>query len=211
MTDRAIIFIDGSNWYHSLKNAGITGSGELDYPKICRKLVGPARQWIATRYYVGRVNQEEAPKLYADQRIFFSRLCAADSRITAHFGRLETRLTHNKAAEELKHYLANLSIRIDPTVYHDLVALAGRHRNVRVTGEKAVDVKLAVDMVVMAERGEYDTAYLLTADGDFTPAVEAVRQLGKRVYAASPAKGAQLAQAVNTYIPLNKAWFSDCW
>jgi hypothetical protein len=44
---------------------------------------------------------------------------------------------------------------------------------------------LAVDMVRMAERNEYDTAYLLSADGDFTPAVKAVAEKGKKVFAAS--------------------------
>jgi hypothetical protein len=38
-----------------------------------------------------------------------------------------------------------------------------------------------------------------------------VRAIGKKVYAASPGTGAQLAAAVNTFIPLNAAWFADCW
>lgn len=61
MAPRAVVFIDGNNWYHSLKNVGVTGSGALDYVKICTKLAGPGRTWIAARYYVGRVNQNEAP------------------------------------------------------------------------------------------------------------------------------------------------------
>ncbi len=76
--------------------------------------------------------------------------------------------------------------------------------------EKAVDVFLAVDMVVMAERDEYDTAYLLSADGDFTPAVNAVRAHGKKVLAASAASGAKLAASVDTFIRLKPEWFIDC-
>ncbi len=210
MSERAVLFIDGNNWYHSLKDAGVVASGELNYPNISRKLVGRARIWAETRYYVGRVRQNEAPKLYAAQRHFMSTLCESDSRITAHYGRLETRPEQNPAALELRQYLAGLAVRIDRGVYHDLIELANRHRSVMVTVEKAVDVLLAVDMVVMAERDRYDVAYLLSADGDFTPAVTAVRELGKRVFAASPAKGAHLAQAVNRYIPLKRGWFDDC-
>ena len=68
-----------------------------------------------------------------------------------------------------------------------------------------------IDMVVMAERDEFDTAYLLSADGDFTPAVDAVRAHGKRVLAASAAPGARLAASVNTFIRLGPEWFSDCY
>jgi uncharacterized LabA/DUF88 family protein len=77
--------------------------------------------------------------------------------------------------------------------------------------EKAVDVMLAVDMVVMAERNAFTTAYLLSADGDYTPAVSAVRRLGKTVFAASLLPGAQLAAKVNSFIRLKKDWFADCY
>ncbi len=52
--------------------------------------------------------------------------------------------------------------------------------------EKGVDVKIAIDMVLGAMNDEYDHAYLLSADGDFTPAISAVRNLGKRVLVATP-------------------------
>jgi len=52
------------------------------------------------------------------------------------------------------------------------LALANRHAKTQVMVEKAVDVMLAVDLVVMAERDEYDAAYILSADGDYTPARE---------------------------------------
>lgn len=89
--------------------------------------------------------------------------------------------------------------------------MALSHRRAEVMVEKAVDVMLAVDLVVMAERNEFDAAYLLSADGDFTPAVAAARAVGKKVYAASPARGAQLAAAVNSFISLKREWFSECY
>lgn len=208
---KAILFVDGSNWYHSLKEAGVTGGGELNFAKISAKLVGPGREWVETRYYVGRVNQNEAPDLYAKQRRFFSHLLAADPRISAHFGRLETRLITNEFAVLVKQYLSSLTVRIDPGVYQALMRMVKTAERVPITTEKAVDVKLAIDIVMLAQSNAYDAAYLLTADGDYTPAVEAVRQLGKRVYVASPSTGAQLAAAANMYIPLKRDWFSDCW
>ncbi len=211
MPPRALLFIDGNNWYHALKEAGLTGTGQLNYAKISLKLVGPGRDWVGTRYYIGRVNQGLAPTLYAEQRKFLAHLSATDPKITHHLGRLETRSVDNDAGVELKRYLATLRTRIDTGVFRELMALAKKHECVDVTSEKAVDVMLAVDMVLRAERNEYDAAYLLSADGDFTPAVEAVRSMNKRVFAASTATGAQLAAAVNTFIPLSRSWFSDCW
>lgn len=171
---------------------------------------GP-REWIATRYYIGKVKQQHNTQLYADQRRFVSKIEADDHRIRVHFGRLEPRKVANSAASELGKYLANLKTRIDPQVFRDLNRIARTHRTTETYVEKAVDVMLAVDLVLMAERDEFDAAYLLTADGDYTPAVNAVREHGKKVYVASCNRGAQLAARADSFIRLDAAWFSDCY
>ena len=51
-------------------------------------------------------------------------------------------------------------------------------------GQKGVDVDLATDMVMFACRNYYDTAILVSGDGDFIPAVEKVKDMGKRVEVA---------------------------
>ena len=89
--------------------------------------------------------------------------------------------------------------------------MAQRHRRVAVKVEKAVDVQIAVDMVSMAQKNAYDAAYLLSADGDLTPAVREVRALGKKVYIAAPSRGAQLAGVSNAVIRVDAPWFKDCW
>jgi uncharacterized LabA/DUF88 family protein len=211
MADRAVVFIDGNNWYHGLRDhLGLRDLLELDYSAISRKLLGP-RTWAGTRYYIGRVQQQGNTELYASQRRFLARLVATHPLISYHLGRLESRTIRNEAAAELREYLSNLKVRIDPTVFGELMTLAKRHREAAVIVEKAVDVHLAVDMVVMAERDEYDAAYLLSADGDFTPAVHAVKSLERKVYAASPLHGAQLGAAVNAFIHLDAPWFNDCY
>lgn len=210
MPDRAIVFVDGNNWYHSLKRIGLTDLGRLNYATVSSKLVGP-REWTATRYYVGQVQQHGNTQLYADQRSYLDGLRALDKRISIHFGRLESQSAKNEAAEELLKYLNTMPVRIEIRVFKDLLALAHRHRVVSVIVEKAVDVMLAVDLVVMAERNEFDAAYLLSADGDYTHAVSAVRSIGKKVYAASAEPGAQLAAVANTYIWLPREWFEDCF
>ena len=209
MADRAIIFIDGNNWYHSLRNIGVRDLGRLDYVAMSQKLTGP-RDWTGTRYYIGRVPRTGDPMLYGAQRSFLASLQNADAKITTHLGRLERRPVDDPGANALRTYLAHLQTRIDRQVYHDLIQLAQSHQNTSAMVEKAVDVMLAVDLVVMAERNEFDAAYLLSADGDFTPAVKAVRAHDKKVYVASPAAGAQLASVANSFIRLNPDWFDDC-
>jgi uncharacterized LabA/DUF88 family protein len=210
MPDRAVVFIDGNNWFHGIRELGVDDRGRLDYRAISLKLLGP-RAWVGTRYYIGRVQQRGDPRLYADQRRFLASLRAQDGRISTHLGRLESRTVDDPAARELQRYLAGLAVRIDRRVYHDLLRIARSHRNAEVMVEKAVDVMLAVDLVVMAERDQFDAAYLLSADGDFTPAVAAVKAGGKKVYAVSPTHGAQLAAVVDSFIRPTRAWFDDCY
>ncbi len=210
MPTRAVLFIDGNNWYHGLKSRGLIDLGHLNYANISNKLTG-SRSWLGTRYYIGRVPQSGDTRLYAAQRHFLATLEATDARITTRLGRLERRRVEDPAARELRAYLANLRQRIDPGIFRDLTRIAHTHQGATAMVEKAVDVMLAVDLVVMAERDEFDAAYLLSADGDFTPAVEAVRAHGKTVYAASPLPGAQLASVVNSFIRLQAAWFDDCY
>ncbi len=208
--DRGVVFIDGNNWFHCLKEANVEDRFQLDYSKISQKLLGP-RIWIGTRYYIGRVDNRQGATVYADQRRFVANLQRTDSRITVHFGRIEPRVSQSEMAKELRQYLQSLTIKIDSSVRSDLIALAKKHEEVLVWVEKAVDVELAVDMVTMASRDDYDAAYLLSADGDYTAAVQFVRSRGKKVYVASLAYGAQLAKAANSFIHLKPDWLKDCY
>lgn len=210
MADRAVVLIDGNNWFHGLCDIGVEDRGWLDYKKISEKLLGP-RQWIETRYYIGQVNQKHNAELYAQQRSFLARLTATDPRISVRFGRIEPRIASNEAANELGDYLATAKAKIDPAVFAHLSDIAKRHTNATIFVEKAVDVFLAIDLVTLAVNNAYDAAYVLTADGDYTPAVDAVRKLDKKVYAASCLNGARLATAVNSFIHLQRPWFADCY
>lgn len=210
MKDRAVLFVDGNNWYHLLREAGVRHCGALDYARISEKITGP-REWIATRYYICRIPQEGATQLYSDQRRFLHQLTHQDPRIQYFLGRLESRRPKNECAQELKRYISELQVPIDKSVRQELLDMAVKHAAAVVKVEKAVDVMIAVDLVLMASRNEFDTAYLLSADGDFTPAVEAARSFDKTIFAVSPGYGAQLANVVKAFIRLDSAWFDDCY
>jgi uncharacterized LabA/DUF88 family protein len=58
--------------------------------------------------------------------------------------------------------------------------------------------------------GAIDTAYLVSGDADFLPAVAIVRSMGKRVSVASPDVSARLIRAADAAIRLDATWFADC-
>jgi uncharacterized protein (TIGR00288 family) len=206
MADRAILFIDGNNWYHACRNCGLSDLFALDYAKISTKLIGP-RSWLGTRYYIGALKQHHLG--HREQRQFLSRIQNQDSRITVHYGRIEERPAENELAKVLLSYAGNAVL--DASVRADLEQMARQHKMISMLKEKAADVMLAVEMYRLAVNNEYDAGYLLSADGDFTPAVEAVRDLGKRVYCASPLSSYALKDSANAFIPLKKEWFDDCF
>ena len=178
----------------------------LDYAAISRKLTVP-REWTGTRYYIGALKQEH--KGYREQRQFLAGLQNTEPRITVHLGRIEERPKPNELAEALLRYVETAPLA--PDVRSSLLDLARRHRLVSLLKEKAADVMLAVEMYKLAVNDEYDDAYLLSGDGDFTPAVKAVRDLGKKVYCVSPCFSAALKNASNAFIPLKREWFADCY
>lgn len=69
--------------------------------------------------------------------------------------------------------------------------------------EKGVDVRIAVDMLRMAHGNAYDTAILVSSDGDFVGAVEAIQELGKQVEVAYFHKAWALSQAADRALALN--------
>ena len=147
--DRVVIFIDGSNFYHGLKEN--LGFANINFEHLVNSLINPeAHKLIRVYYYNAPVNREEEPEKYKNQQRFFE-------------------------------YLRNL-----PFFEVKLGRLERRKSGMT---EKGVDVKLAVDMVMQAVKNLYDLAILISADGDFADAVQAVMDLGKHVAVAYPKGG----------------------
>ena len=131
---RIAIYIDGSNFYFSVKKKF---KCRINIEKFCKKLVGE-NNLVKINYYIAPVGLS-SPEMYVEQQRFFEKLKMIENlRIV--FGRLEKR-------------------KRDGETYFV---------------EKATDVNLALDLVLDAQANEYDEAYLLSNDGDFSGAVKAV-------------------------------------
>ena len=72
-TDRVMIFIDGSNLYHSLK--GHFKRTDIDMGKFSRRLL-EKRRLIRVYYYNATVGRREEPERYRDQQAFFASVSA---------------------------------------------------------------------------------------------------------------------------------------
>lgn len=168
MDERVMIFIDGSNLYHALKE--IIPDRQVNYNKLPRKLCG-RRNLVRTYFYTVPVARESNEETYKKQQQFFSQL----TRIAY----LETRL--------------------------------GRLVNIKGTWvEKGVDVRIAVDMLSMAVKDNYDTAILISRDGDFAYAIEAIKDLGKHVEVAHPFRSHHLISSCDKFVPLTADFLKDC-
>lgn len=79
--------------------------------------------------------------------------------------------------------------------------------------EKGVDITLATDMLRLGWRDLYDVAILVSGDGDFAYALQAVKDMGKHVeVAAFPANlSHELAQIADTRQTFTPEYFSDIW
>ena len=67
--DRVMVFIDGSNMYHSLKN--YFKRTDIDIGCFCRKILDK-RRLVRIYYYNAAVSQKEEPERYRDQQKFLS-------------------------------------------------------------------------------------------------------------------------------------------
>ena len=52
-------------------------------------------------------------------------------------------------------------------------------RTLNDTIEKKIDIKIAIDIISLAYENAYDTAVLVSGDGDFIPVVKKVKELGR--------------------------------
>ena len=77
--------------------------------------------------------------------------------------------------------------------------------------EKGIDVAISVDMLSMAVKNVYDTAILVSCDGDYAHAVDAVKDTGKHVEVACFKRAYHLRQHADKIIHLDKAVLSGLW
>lgn len=79
--------------------------------------------------------------------------------------------------------------------------------------EKGVDIAIAIDMLDLSYHNTYDTAILISGDGDFSRAVEIVQRMGRHVENATTysCRSYHLQKTCDKTIVLDRDFLSDCW
>lgn len=79
--------------------------------------------------------------------------------------------------------------------------------------EKGIDIMLATDLLHFAANGLYDTAILVSGDGDFAYAVQAVKNLGRHLEVAyfENHTSRDLLEAADFSHLLDRAFLSSLW
>ena len=193
--DRVAIFIDGSNFYHALKNA--YGKAAIKFDQLALALTNrsPERRLLRVHYYNAAYDQGTDAAAYAKQQRFFGYL-RRTPYLSLSLGRLERR-----------------RLEIDPAARKQIEPILGSPLPDHTYVEKGVDTQLAVDMVKLAVANTYDVAILVSGDGDFAPAVEFVKQLGKHVELGrvKDCPCDRLRDACDVEVAIDEDLLRDCW
>jgi len=196
--ERVAIFIDGSNFYHGLK--ACISNTKVDFSKFSQLLCG-GRELVRAYYYNAPVNQQAFPDIYKDQQRFFGSLKTVPYFVLK-LGRLEKR-TIKVDKEALIKTFGEDTAKLILEKWGEVITTYV---------EKGVDIDLATDMLRLAYNNAYDTAIIVTADGDFVSAVKGVKDMGKHVENAnfSDGKGYHIRTACDRFIPLDKNFLKSC-
>lgn len=169
MTERVMIFIDGSNFYFSLKRFARKTS-PFNFSRLAELCCG-SRKLVRIYYHSAPVHQEHDLEAYEGQRRFFAHL-EEEPNIELVLGRLEDRwlkLTY-------RDYTGLFGEELAKIIYEQKQELSIRYHV-----QKAVDTIIAVNMLDFAVNDSYDIAILITGDGDFDKPIEVVKKRNKRV------------------------------
>ncbi len=71
--ERVMIFLDGSNMYHSLRH--FFKRTDLDIGKFCQRILGK-RRLVRIYYYNAQVGRKEEPERFKEQKKFFDGVAA---------------------------------------------------------------------------------------------------------------------------------------
>lgn len=162
-SERVFFFIDGSNFYHALKKQ--FNQTAIDVGRFCEIMV-TGRKLVGINFYTAPLTGADPDEAQKAQQRFFSKL-RGNRLLTLKLGRLEPRKSRETCTLCMKEYVVDYRV------------------------EKGVDVNIAVDMMSLAFAKVYDTAVLVSGDGDFSVAIQEIHKLtASRVEVAYP-KGSE--------------------
>ena len=176
---RVVVYVDGFNLYYGLKAGYGRRYHWLDLQRLASSLLRPGQELRAVHYFTARAYGSSDGE--RRQTTYLYALASHSPKV---------RLVEGRFQEKPR---ACLSCGARWISYE----------------EKETDVNIAIAMLEGAVRDDYDSAILISGDGDLRPAVAAVKRVrpGKRIIAAFPPRrhSMSLAQAVDGYVSISTA------
>ena len=183
---KAILFIDGNNFYHNInlmnriKKMGIK-AGHIDYLKLSEAVCswfGVTRK--KTRYYNSVPNVEDGKEMYWKHVNFLKRLekLPKFEVVTRKLQRSSTK----GILQEKNEIISNLGLceKCRPLVEINCRECIGNTKK----REKGIDVEIATDMVEHAIKDKCDCIIVISGDADFIPALKLAENNNKAVCTA---------------------------
>ena len=183
--DKAVIFIDGNNLYHNLKQMKINPRN-LNFKKFV-KLIGEyfGCEIKEVRYY------NSMPTLRDGKEVYFSHLKFIDDLKNIPKFSVITRKLQVHSTKELLKEKQDLIDSMDlcknckPIIQENILDTIGNVKK----KEKGIDVKLSVDFIDYAINKKSGVLILVSGDADFIPALELAGQKNAKIFSVSLAKG----------------------
>ena len=186
----------------------------------------------------GRIMQtNEVVAIFIDGSNFYKVLKYNKGRANIDFQKLAQKLVGNRRLLRVYYYTATVDQFSVPQLFKEqqkfltklyhlpyfevrlgYIKTYGEGKDEKDWVEKGVDVKLAVDMLKLASTDAYDTAILVSHDGDFAYVVSAVKEMGKHVENAcfmdprcKSRCSDNLIKVSDKPISLDGDFLDDCW
>jgi len=168
--ERVHIYIDGGNFHHLVLKKINFQELDFSFEDFANFLAnGRSIAKYGKRFYVGTVREElgnkKSVEAMSKQTKLFTGLLSSGWQIKT--SKLRKRME---------------KIVIDSRVigYQNLLKQGVRQIEFERMREKGIDVKLATDLIVGAVDNQYDTAIVVSSDGDLVPAIDWVRHRGHK-------------------------------
>lgn len=190
---RTVAFIDGQNLFHAVRNAFGYGYPNYDVRALASAIC-TALDWqlVETRFYTGVPDSRDDPLWHR----FWLRKLSAMGRQGVHvFSRF---LSYR-----------NKTVRLPDGTTH----------TIRTAEEKGVDVRMALDIVRMAHRREFDVALILSQDQDLSEIAQEIRSIAREqrrwikiasAFPASPEAPNRRGIDKTDWIRIDRATYDAC-
>jgi len=140
---RVVVYIDGFNLYHGIKEAGWNECLWLDLPKLGGALLNSRQSLQGIKYFTALVRY---PANKRKRQVTFIEALEATGGVDIIYGRYQK----------------------------NIVTCRNCGHTWRSDNEKMTDVQLAVELLNDAYQDKFDTALLISADGDLLPPIRMI-------------------------------------